>query len=152
MKSLTLVILIAAISIGAVSGVRHVRRAGSDDSDNGRETMQTIQEKLQGTWYEQSLNGGVVEISGSNITYKRDDYSDRSRFRLERKDGHIQLTTADEYFMYVDIWYEADADELICHTWPLACACFQTNGVCSPSGTGIRGTDGQQRSGCSESV
>ena len=73
---------------------------------------------LDGVWYEQGLNGGTITIKGSTMTFTRGDFSDSSSFSAKLGSHRIELIPKEEYFVYVDIWYETDTGELIAHTWP----------------------------------
>ena len=73
---------------------------------------------LDGVWYEQGLNGGTITIDGANMTYARGEYSDTTKFSVKLSAKKLDIIPKEEYFSYVDIYYDYASGELIAYTWP----------------------------------
>ena len=71
---------------------------------------------LDGIWYEQVSDGGVLEIKGSQITYsdRSGDYS--TSFKAEEVGDTIVITPENEDFFFSDITYYRDDYSVLCHT------------------------------------
>ena len=96
-------------------------------TDNGGDALiksipeadpQSGTKSYEGTWYNQSVNETVLTIRGSEITYDGYGYSETSKFKTKKSSGQIQILPEDELFIYVDIFYDPDADVLTAHTMP----------------------------------
>lgn len=78
---------------------------------------------LEGVWYEQAPYGAVVTISGNTLHVEQsypsgDGWSDDVTFRLRSGREYMELVPDDEYFGYIDLWYDASTEQLIFHTLP----------------------------------
>ena len=71
-----------------------------------------------GTWYEQSENAARLEISKRTITYYsgNSDYTDKTAYSLKQEKDFLRLETEEEFFVYEDMYYDAQQDMLICYT------------------------------------
>ncbi|MBR2121951.1 MAG: hypothetical protein IJ930_03310 [Lachnospiraceae bacterium] len=77
--------------------------------------------ELQGVWYEQSEYADVLTINGNRMTLAGwNGYKEETSFKLvkDRQNGYMELVPEDEYFAYVDLWYDAAENRLIFHTLP----------------------------------
>ena len=71
---------------------------------------------LDGTWYEQKENGALLIISGSELTYKEEDYFQTSKFDAKESDRSIQIIPVDEGFIFEDITYYFDDYSILAHS------------------------------------
>ncbi|MBO5998977.1 MAG: hypothetical protein J6P87_04740 [Lachnospiraceae bacterium] len=77
--------------------------------------------ELQGIWYEQSEYADVLTIKGSRMKLATwNGYEEETPFKLvkSRENGYLELVPEDEYFKYVDLWYDTAEEKLIFHTLP----------------------------------
>ena len=78
---------------------------------------------LEGVWYEQAPYGDVVTISGNTLLLERsfpsgDSWSEETAFRLQPSGTYLELVPEEEYFAYIDLWYDAEEEQLLFHTLP----------------------------------
>ena len=73
---------------------------------------------LDGIWYEQKTDGGILEIKGNNITYTIAGKSYSSSFKAEEQNGAILLYADEELYYFYDITCYPDDYSILCHTRP----------------------------------
>ena len=73
---------------------------------------------LDGIWYEQRTNGGVLEINGTNMTYSINGNTYSSSFKAEEQNGAIILLSDEELFYFYDVTCYPDDYSILCHTRP----------------------------------
>ena len=74
-----------------------------------------------GIWYEQSENGGTLEVTKTKLIYRPKDrsFSSDTGYKVKKKGGEILLELPDEWgFIFVDLSYEKDTDRILAHTMP----------------------------------
>jgi len=75
---------------------------------------------MDGIWYEQSLDGSTITISGKTIVYKSgySDYTDKSSFKTKGLGNTVSIVPEEELFAVIDIEYDKKVDTLTAHTYP----------------------------------
>ncbi len=78
---------------------------------------------LEGIWYEQDLYGDVATITGNTLRLDRsfpsgDSWSEETAFRLKPSGQYLELVPAEDFFAYIDLWYDPADRQLIFHTLP----------------------------------
>ena len=78
---------------------------------------------LEGIWYEQDLYGDVATITGNTLRLDRnypsgDSWSEETAFRLKPSGQYLELVPEEEFFAYIDLWYDPAGRQLIFHTLP----------------------------------
>ena len=73
---------------------------------------------LDGIWYEQKTDGGILEIKGNNITYTIAGKNYSSSFKAEEQNGAILLYADEELYYFYDITCYPDDYSILCHTRP----------------------------------
>ena len=72
-----------------------------------------------GTWYEQSENGGILIIESGKMTYRHYDYTFETTLRKGvYRDHQLELIPDEEYWVLIDIFYDADNDIITGHDLP----------------------------------
>ena len=74
---------------------------------------------FEGIWYEQNDGGGVLTVSGSELHYKNDRYSSDTAFKTGAAKGSLtELIPDDEFWTFIDIFYDAEEDIITGHDLP----------------------------------
>ena len=106
---------------GTVSGGT-VSVSSSAGSPAAEKTVQPVKKEasMEGTWYEQDLNGSRLIISGKNIEYVSgvSDYTDKSRFKTKGIGDTVEIVPDEEFFAVIEIQYSKKEDRITARTYP----------------------------------
>ena len=73
-----------------------------------------------GTWYEQNISGDILEVTKNKISCRSSvsDYVFETKYKTRKEKDKLLLETEDEFYVYVDMYYDAKEDILYGHTMP----------------------------------
>ncbi len=90
---------------------------GKEADVSGNDSGKDAAAKYDGTWYEQSEDGGILTIADGVMSYKG-VYDDKSAFTPEKTEDGYKLVADENDFWFYEIQYIADDDRIVTYTWP----------------------------------